>query len=122
MFSLLLDRCLAVRSQALLARAVDCCSGQRRGRRHSSLMENASVLCGGTRDLPDVSLWWPPAPGWWISLLLILLLLALLPRLLRWLAHIVSLTSQLLSPDSFSSISMANRPDYPKKGSASTGA
>jgi hypothetical protein len=34
--------------------------------------------------LPDVSLWWPPAPGWWISLLLILLLLALLPRLLRW--------------------------------------
>jgi hypothetical protein len=34
--------------------------------------------------LPDVSLWWPPAPGWWICLLLILLLLALLPRLLRW--------------------------------------
>ena len=37
--------------------------------------------------LPDVSLWWPPAPGWWISLLLILLLLWLLPRLLRWLRH-----------------------------------
>ena len=37
--------------------------------------------------LPDASLWWPPAPGWWIGLLLILLLLWLLPRLLRWLRH-----------------------------------
>jgi hypothetical protein len=37
--------------------------------------------------LPDVSLWWPPAPGWWIGLLLILLLLWLLPHLLRWLRH-----------------------------------
>ncbi len=37
--------------------------------------------------LPDVNLWWPPAPGWWISLLLIVLLLWLLPRLLRWLRH-----------------------------------
>ena len=37
--------------------------------------------------LPDANLWWPPAPGWWISLLLILLLLWLLPRLLRWLKY-----------------------------------
>ena len=37
--------------------------------------------------LPDANLWWPPAPGWWISLLLIVLLLWLLPRLLRWLKH-----------------------------------
>ncbi len=37
--------------------------------------------------LPDANLWWPPAPGWWISLLLIVLLLWLLPRLLRWLRH-----------------------------------
>ena len=37
--------------------------------------------------LPDVNLWWPPAPGWWISLALLLLLLWLLPRLLRWLRH-----------------------------------
>jgi len=34
--------------------------------------------------LPDASLWWPPAPGWWIALLLILLLALLLPRLWRW--------------------------------------
>jgi hypothetical protein len=37
--------------------------------------------------LPEASLWWPPAPGWWISLALILLLVWLLPRLLRWLRH-----------------------------------
>ena len=37
--------------------------------------------------LPDVSLWWPPAPGWWISLLLVLLLIWLLPRLWSWLRH-----------------------------------
>ena len=37
--------------------------------------------------LPEASLWWPPAPGWWISLGLILLLAWLLPRLLRWLRH-----------------------------------
>ena len=35
--------------------------------------------------LPEASLWWPPAPGWWISLALIVLLAWLLPRLLRWL-------------------------------------
>ena len=34
--------------------------------------------------LPDASLWWPPAPGWWIGLLLILLLVLLLPWLRRW--------------------------------------
>lgn len=34
--------------------------------------------------LPDASLWWPPAPGWWIGLLLILLLAALVPLLWRW--------------------------------------
>jgi hypothetical protein len=34
--------------------------------------------------LPDASLWWPPAPGWWIGLLLILLLALLLPWLRRW--------------------------------------
>ena len=37
--------------------------------------------------LPEASLWWPPAPGWWICLGLILLLVWLLPRLLRWLKH-----------------------------------
>ena len=34
--------------------------------------------------LPDASLWWPPAPGWWAGLLLILLLALLLPWLRRW--------------------------------------
>jgi hypothetical protein len=34
--------------------------------------------------LPEASLWWPPAPGWWIGLTLILLLALLLPRLRRW--------------------------------------
>ncbi|MCP4300554.1 MAG: DUF4381 domain-containing protein [Gammaproteobacteria bacterium] len=34
--------------------------------------------------LPDASLWWPLAPGWWLSLLLIALLAILLPRLLNW--------------------------------------
>ena len=37
--------------------------------------------------LPDASLWWPPAPGWWIGLVLTLIFLLLLPRLLRWLRH-----------------------------------
>jgi len=35
--------------------------------------------------LPDVSLWWPPASGWWLTLLLVILLVVYLPRLLRWL-------------------------------------
>ncbi len=34
--------------------------------------------------LPEASLWWPPAPGWWLSLLLIMLFAILLPYLLRW--------------------------------------
>ncbi len=33
--------------------------------------------------LPAAELWWPPAPGWWIAMLLLLLLLSLLPLLLR---------------------------------------
>lgn len=37
--------------------------------------------------LPDTSLWWPPAPGWWIGALLILTLVFLLPRLRRWWRH-----------------------------------
>ena len=37
--------------------------------------------------LPDASLWWPPAPGWWLSLLVIVLLAILLPRLLSWYRH-----------------------------------
>jgi len=28
--------------------------------------------------LPEVSLWWPPAPGWWLTLLLLLVLLMIL--------------------------------------------
>jgi hypothetical protein len=28
--------------------------------------------------LPEVSLWWPPAPGWWLALLLLLVLLVIL--------------------------------------------
>jgi hypothetical protein len=34
--------------------------------------------------LPEASLWWPPAPGWWLGLLLIAVLAILLPHLLRW--------------------------------------
>jgi hypothetical protein len=37
--------------------------------------------------LPDASLWWPPAPGWWLSLLLLAGLAILLPRLLSWYRH-----------------------------------
>ena len=37
--------------------------------------------------LPDASLWWPLAPGWWLSLLLIVLLAILLPRLFSWYRH-----------------------------------
>jgi len=37
--------------------------------------------------LPDSSLWWPPAPGWWIGLLLLLAFAILLPRLLSWYRH-----------------------------------
>ena len=33
--------------------------------------------------LPDASLWWPPAPGWWITLALLLALAAMIPWLIR---------------------------------------
>jgi hypothetical protein len=35
--------------------------------------------------LPEVSLWWPLAPGWWLLLILVTLAIFYLPRLLRWL-------------------------------------
>lgn len=34
--------------------------------------------------LPDPGLWWPPALGWWILLVVVTLGLLCLPRLLRW--------------------------------------
>ena len=37
--------------------------------------------------LPEASLWWPPAPGWWLALLLLLVLLALLVWIIRWIRH-----------------------------------
>ena len=35
--------------------------------------------------LPGVSLWWPPAPGWWLLLILVGIFIFYAPRLLRWL-------------------------------------
>ncbi len=37
--------------------------------------------------LPETSLWWPPAPGWWISVLLLLVLTAILIWIVRWIRH-----------------------------------
>lgn len=37
--------------------------------------------------LPDMSLWWPPALGWWVLLILIVGLVVGLPYLWRWLKH-----------------------------------
>jgi hypothetical protein len=35
--------------------------------------------------LPDVSLWWPPAPGWWVILISVILIFVFMPKFLRWL-------------------------------------
>ena len=35
--------------------------------------------------LPGDNLWWPPAPGWWILLIMTILISVALPRFLRWL-------------------------------------
>lgn len=39
------------------------------------------------RDIhfPDDSLWWPPAPGWWVLALLLILAIYTWPRLRKWL-------------------------------------
>lgn len=37
--------------------------------------------------LPDMLLWWPPAIGWWVLLILIVGLVVGLPYLWRWLKH-----------------------------------
>ncbi|MEM7564901.1 MAG: DUF4381 domain-containing protein, partial [Pseudomonadota bacterium] len=34
--------------------------------------------------LPSESLWWPPAPGWWVLAFLILVVAVMLPRIMRW--------------------------------------
>jgi hypothetical protein len=37
--------------------------------------------------LPEASLWWPPAPGWWIAVLLLLVLPVVLVWAVRWIRH-----------------------------------
>ena len=37
--------------------------------------------------LPEVSLWWPPAPGWWLSLVLLLAIAMLLRWVIRRIRH-----------------------------------
>lgn len=37
--------------------------------------------------LPDMSLWWPPAVGWWILLMLLIVLGVGWPYFWRWLKH-----------------------------------
>ncbi len=37
--------------------------------------------------LPEVTLWWPPAPGWWILLITAIALLFLVPLLWQWIRH-----------------------------------
>lgn len=37
--------------------------------------------------LPEVALWWPPAPGWWILTVVVIVLLFALPHLWRWMRH-----------------------------------
>lgn len=37
--------------------------------------------------LPDMSLWWPPAVGWWVLLILLIVLGVGLPYFWRWLKH-----------------------------------
>ena len=35
--------------------------------------------------LPDASLWWPLAPGWWLLLISAILIIYFMPKFLRWL-------------------------------------
>ncbi len=37
--------------------------------------------------LPDMSLWWPPAVGWWVLLILLIALAVGLPYFWRWMKH-----------------------------------
>jgi len=37
--------------------------------------------------LPEASLWWPPAPGWWIAALLLMASLVILFWAIRWIRH-----------------------------------